>query len=123
MGRRQNLVTVEYDFASADFGSFNLFRVITGVLPRPPLAGGLPEPPLAQGDGKGASTLDPSVFQGDTGNGQDADVGYRWMSKKYEFTARSGLDGTLHVLVGVWGTWESPRTYYLDNLRVTLAEK
>ncbi len=99
-------MTVAFDFATADFGSFNLWRII---------AGGLPEPPQTPAE------LEP-VFQDDTGNGQDEDVGYVWQTRSYTTTTRSTADGRLCVVLGVWGTWEGPRTYFVDGVTVTLQE-
>lgn len=97
-------VAVEYAFASADFGDFNLWRIITGVLQ---------ESPETRDD------LTPT-YQDETGNGMSSASGHVWLDKRYEFTAQSGSDGTLWVVIGVWGTWETARTYYLDGVLVTL---
>ena len=56
----------------------------------------------------------------ETGNGAGTDVGFLWSPKEFTRTGRSSAGGTLHVLLGVWGTWETPRTYYLDSLRVRI---
>jgi len=97
-------VNVSYAFASADWGDANLFRIITGVLQEPP------------------KSRDELVYQGDTGNGADSDVGYLWSEKSYSFWVESDVTGKLCVVVGVWGVWESPRTYYLDDLNVVFTE-
>jgi hypothetical protein len=97
-------VEVRYEFATRDFGSVNLFQIITGVLPESP---------------QETDDLIPT-FQDQTGNGHDTDVGFRWINKAYDFTVTAGEDGTLHVLIGVWGTWETQRTYYVDDVRITL---
>lgn len=98
-------VNVSYAFASADWGVVNFFRIITGILHEPPM------------------TRDELVYQGDTGNGHpNLDVGYVWLKKSYNFTIQSSLDGELYVFVGVWGVWETPRTYYLDNITVVLSQ-
>ena len=98
-------VNVTYAFASADWGVANFFRIITGVSQERP------------------STRDQLIYQGDTGNGHpNADVGYVWLNKSYNFTIQSDLDGELYVIIGVWGVWETPRTYYLDNLGVAFSQ-
>jgi len=100
-------VTVEYAFASADFGNFNLFKIITGVQQNPPQTGD--------------DLVDIYNNNKDhTGNGDSSDLGYKWLNKKYEFTTQSGEDGRLYVVIGIWGTWETYRTYYFDSVRVTL---
>jgi hypothetical protein len=98
-------VRVRYEFATADFHDINLFRVITGVLP----------------DSPGDTEALVSTYQDQTGNGYDTDVGFRWLNKDYTFTATAGVDGQLHVLIGVWGTWETHRTYYVDDVHITLS--
>lgn len=97
-------VKIEFDFATTDFGSVNLWRIIAGASHKSP------------------ETADDlmSSYRDSTGNGHDSDVGYQWLTKEYEFSASSSSQGELVVFVGVWGTWETPRTYFIDNLTVTL---
>jgi hypothetical protein len=95
-------VTISYAFGTADWGQANLFSLLTGVtLVEPRTSGDL------------ANTL-----QGDTGNGASNDVGYLWIDKRLELDVTSSADGRLYVVVGVWGTWEGPRTYYVDALQL-----
>jgi len=101
---RRYKVKVSYSFGTKDYGSLNLWRMITGVLPRPP------------------QTRDDLVFQGDTGHGSPNDIGYVWLDKNYDFEVESGPDGLLYVHLGVWGTWETPRGYYFDRLTVSIRE-
>jgi hypothetical protein len=98
-------VNVRYAFASADWGNVNLFTIITGVVQEPP------------------ETPDGLVYQGSTGNGSETDVGYVWLKKDYNFIVQSGTDGILYVVIGVWGTWETTRMYYFDNVRITFTER
>jgi len=98
-------VTVEYAFASADFGTVNNWRIIAGALPARPQSG---------------SDLLP-CFQEATGNGLEEPGGHVWLGKRYDSTVESGPEGKLWVVIGVWGTWESPRTYFLDDVRVVLS--
>ncbi len=97
-------VTVMYSFASADFGSFNLWRIITGVLMQRP---------------ETSDDLEPT-FQDRTGNGMSEDSGYVWLDKRYDFNVQAGSNGKLWVVIGVWGTWETARTHYVDGISVTL---
>ncbi|MBV9868535.1 MAG: hypothetical protein JO316_24540 [Abitibacteriaceae bacterium] len=97
-------VNVKYALATADFGDIGLWNLITGVSAQPP------------------RTRDQLMFQGNTGNGSPTDVGYQWLEKTYSFDATSAMNGKLYVTIGVWGTFEVPRAYYLDNVRVTLAK-
>lgn len=98
-------VEVTYKFASADYGDINPWKIITGATLEPPrTAGGL-------------------VYQGDTGNGADPDDGWVWQRKTYNFNIRTGPEKELYVTIGIWGTWETPRTYYLDDVDVTLIKE
>jgi hypothetical protein len=99
---RDYALEIEYDFATADFGDLNLFRII---------AGGLTHSPVERAE------LEP-LFRDETGHGFEDDQ-YRWLTKHYEQTVRSSPDGKLFVLVGVWATYEVTRVYFVD--RVTVA--
>ena len=103
---RDYRVTIDFDFATADYAQVNLFRLIAGALPH------------AVADRR---DLDP-FYRGETGNGQSADVGYRWQRKTYQAVARSAADGTLHVFFGIWGTYETTRRYYFDAVRIRIDE-
>jgi hypothetical protein len=96
-------VQVRFSLASADFGSANLFRVIAGAFASPP---------------RTREELAPA-FRDETGNGSSTDVGYQWQTRTYTTTVTSGASGQIHVVVGIWGTWESARTYYVDDIRIT----
>jgi len=98
-------VQVVFSLASADFGTINLWRIITGVTTTRP------------------TSRDDLTFQDNTGNGSEADVGHVWLDKGYSFDVESGADGELWVAIGVWGTWETARTYYVDDIRVCFSEK
>jgi hypothetical protein len=95
-------VEISFDLASADFGTLNLWTVIAGAHTAPPQA------------------ADELIFQDDTGNGASTDDGYHWVSKRYTVHAQSDEEGHLHVTLGVWGTSETARTYYFDNVRLQL---
>ncbi len=97
-------VHVQYDFASADYGDFNLWTIITGALLGPP------------------TKADELVYQRDTGNGGDRDEGYKWLHKTYTFDMRTGPEKEIYVVIGVWGTWETARTYYIDNVKITVVK-
>lgn len=95
------LVHLEYDLASADWGDMNLWTVITGMVQEPP------------------NKKDELVYQGDTKNNAGPEDGFVWLHKKYDFSAQSGPEGKLYLIIGIWGTWETARTYYVDNIKVT----
>jgi len=100
----QYRVDVSYAFASGDWGDANFFTIITGVLQESP------------------ESRDELVYQGDTGNGADSDVGYVWLEKSYSFSVESDVNDKLYVIIGVWGVWETPRTYYVDAVKVVFVE-
>ncbi len=95
-------ISLSYRIASADFGMANLWIIITGVHNSPP------------------QTAAELIYQGHTGNGADSDSGFIWLDKNYEFQFSSEDDSLVWVVVGVWGNWETPRTYYLDDLVIEI---
>jgi hypothetical protein len=97
-------VHVAFAFASADYGSVNHWRIIAGAL---------------AGNPTFADSL-PSLYRDDTGNGLSSPGGYVWLDKAYDSTVWSDADGHVMVVVGVWGTWEGPRAYYVDSVQVTI---
>lgn len=98
---------VSYALASKDWGDLNHFTIITGILQKDP------------------QTRDDLTFsfQDKTGNSESADAGYKWLQKEYQITLRSGETGILYVVIGIWGTWETSRTYYIDDVLITLTKK
>ena len=98
-------VEVSYAFATADFGDFNNWTIIAGVTPADP------------------ETVDDLTFQGETGNGEEEDVGYVWLEKSHDLTATAGAGGELWLALGVWGTFETPRTYYLDDVEIVFTPR
>ncbi len=98
-------VHVSFAFASADYGSVNHWTILAGALPVPPVA---------------SAELAP-VVRGDTGNGLGSPGGYAWLEKAYDSAVRADADGHVWAVIGVWGTWETPRTYYVDAVRVVVS--
>lgn len=96
-------VEISYDLASGDYG-VNLWRIITGAMSSRPLQ-----------DNKGNL-----IFQGDTGVGSKPENNFEWLNKNYEFKLNSGTDGNIFVNIGVWGTWETARVYFLDNVQIKI---
>lgn len=93
-------VEVSYAFGTSDYGGGNLWNIITGVHSSQP-----------------QSHAD-LTYQGITGTGSDS-PGFSWLMKRYSFTVATGCSGDLYVTIGVWGNWETPRTYYVDELQIT----
>jgi hypothetical protein len=95
-------VEVAFDFASADFGEIGLWTIISGVSETDP------------------ETVDDLVFRDETGNGSSEDVGHLWGTRSYSLgPATADEDGLLWVALGVLGTFETSRTYFVDDLELT----
>jgi hypothetical protein len=95
-------VEVAFDFASADFGEIGLWTIIAGVSETDP------------------ETVDDLVFRDETGNGSSEDVGHLWGTRSYSLgPATADDDGLLWVALGVWGTFETTRTYFVDDFELT----
>jgi hypothetical protein len=94
------IVTIDYKFASRDFGMANLWTIITGVHLSPP------------------TNAQELLYQGHTGNGFNFDTGYVWLDKNYEFNINSDTSNNLWIVIGIWGNWEVARTYYIDSLSI-----
>lgn len=98
-------VELSYAFASADFGDVNHWTLIAGAVPRDP------------------ETVDDLPFQGSTGNGRDADAGFVWLELLTTQAVTTGPTGEVWLALGVWGTSEFPRSYYLDDVRVSFTPR
>ncbi|MCX6376717.1 MAG: hypothetical protein NTU88_11915, partial [Armatimonadetes bacterium] len=99
-------VRVRWQFASSDWGMANLFSIIASI------------------SGKDPETRSDFTVIGNTGNG-DFHY-YVWLPKEYAkngvapiATDEAGV-GVIWVAFGVWGTWETPRTYYVDYTLVDI---
>jgi len=90
-------LTLTWRFATADWGIANLFNVIAYAGP------------------KATGHSDFTVI-GSTSNGDKPT--WVWLTKKYSPVATHS--GGFWAGLGVWGTWETPRTYYIDNVRVDI---
>ena len=93
-------VEVTYAFGTSDFGDINTWSIITGVDPDSP------------------EVADDLTFQGSTSTGEDEETGVVWLEKSHAFTATTGAGGELWVSIGVWGTFETLRTHYIDDVRI-----
>lgn len=103
---RNYLVKVTYSFATQDWGNVNFWTIITGALPGHPQV---------------MQDLGPA-FQGDTSSGSTGPADFVWLDKSYTLSTRTDSTATIHVVIGIWGTYEVARTYYVDNVRVDIAE-
>jgi len=102
--QKDYVVTIDYKFASRDFGMANLWTIITGVHLSPPDSAHL------------------LFYQGHTGNGFNFDTGYVWLDKNYEFNLNSDTSNYLWIVIGIWGNWEVARTYYVDSVSIHIQE-
>lgn len=100
-------VTIAFDLASADEGDMNTFSILANVLPYDPTTRDDVTAGVKDGD-----------FPEGTHNGGVQD--FVWIEKSLTKTVTSRDDGTLYFILGIWGTWEGPRTYYFDNLKIAV---
>jgi hypothetical protein len=98
-------VRIEFDFATADWGDMNHWRIIAGAHRSAP------------------EDADDLEFQGEAANGEDEDGDHVWLEKRYDVEATSDEDGNIVIAIGVWGTFEVERSYYIDDVRITFTER
>jgi hypothetical protein len=98
-------VEASYAFGTSDFGDVNIWTIIVGVGPQDP------------------ESVDDLTFQGSTATGNDEDVGIVWLENVFTSTATASAEGELWVSIGVWGTSEFPRTYYLDDVEIAFTPR
>jgi hypothetical protein len=103
-------VTISFDLASSDYGDVNLFSILANVLPYNPTTRDDVTAGVSDGD-----------FPEGTHNGGVQD--FVWLDKSLTKSVTSRDDGMLYFILGIWGTWEGARTYYFDDLRVTVREE
>lgn len=97
-------VEIVFQFGTLDFGDINLWTIIAGAYPSSP------------------ENRDALHYRDDTG-GSPARDSLAWIPKSYQEEVETNSSGKIFVTVGVWGTWETPRTYYMDNLEVRIRKK
>ncbi len=98
-------VALRFDLGTQDRGDVNLFVVVAGALASSPTSR---EEIMALG-------------QGSTRSGSEEPV-WVWVPKKVHTRVHTGASGRVFVVVGIWGTWETPATYYLDDVAVDISE-
>jgi len=97
-------ITISYKFATADYGDVNLFRIIAGISKNSP------------------EDKEDLTFQEDTGYPGEREDGFVWLNKTYNFTADMATQESVFVFLGVWGTWETLRIYFIDDIKITFME-
>lgn len=96
-------VSISYYFGTADYGDINLFTLITGASAKSP------------------EQVTDLIFQGSTGHGQDT-TNLVWLEKQFTFHVETNLEGTLFAYIGVWGTWETIRLYFFDDVVIEITD-
>lgn len=99
-------VDVTFDFGSSDWGTVNLWTLFVDADARSP---------DVWADFDDALTTD-------TGNGAAEQSGVLWDEKNASLAAETDAAGTLHLAIGVWGTFEADRTYYIDDVQLTATD-
>jgi hypothetical protein len=100
---------ISFDLASRDVGEVNTFQILANVLSASPETRAEVIKGFTDGD----------FPEGTYNGGID---GYVWLEKSVQKEITAGADGKLYIILGIWGTWECPRTYYFDNLTLNLTE-
>lgn len=95
---RKYRVSLDYSWG----GGFREYRIIAGVFRTPPLT---------------ADDLS-SAFQDDLPTELP-----RWIHRSNEFTIKSKKSSTMYVVIGVEGTAQTQREYFIDSVCVTLTPK
>lgn len=104
--RRIYQVSIEYALASTG-GDLGAYTMITGVLTKRP---------------ETRTDLIPAYK--DLASNENSLPGvYSWAKRKYEFTVRTGDEGTLYAVIGMWGTSGLHHIVFVDSVRVTLSLK
>ena len=98
-------VNVSYSLASED-GPVGTFQILTGVLKQRPAIRNDLVPTVRESTGR------PSLKPG-----------YRWVDKHYKFAVSSGQATSLWIVIGIWGTFDIRRIYYVDSVRVEITPK
>lgn len=99
-------VSVEYALASTG-GDLGAYTMITGVLTKRP---------------ETRTDLIPA-YKDLASNENSSPAVYAWAERKYEFTVRTGDEGTLYAVIGMWGTSGLHHIVFVDSVRVTLSLK
>ena len=97
-------VNISYNFATRDYGDVNLFKILTGTTTQNP------------------ESYNDLTVQETTGHDQGSEQGYIWLNKTYKSTIQTDESGRIFIHIGVWGTWETYRQYFIDNVNISFNE-
>ena len=110
ISHRTHQVTISFDLVSSDYGDVNLLSILANVLPYNPTT----HDDVTTGVSNGAFPEGTHI-----GGVQD----FVWLDKSLTKSVTLCDDGMLYFILGIRGTWECARTYYFDDLRVTVREE
>ncbi len=96
-------VSLSYKFGTTDWGEFNLFNIITTISPEK------------------VTKRDDLVYREDTGHHTENED-LVWLNKTYDSIIETDSDGIVYINIGVWGNWETTRTYYVDDVNISITE-
>jgi hypothetical protein len=96
-------VTVEFDFTMI-CGINSLGFILAGVA--------LTSPEVGQDI--------PPFFRESVLHRKECTSDNRWQRKSYTSVIETTQQGRFYAVVGVWGTWENPMSYYADAFRITV---
>lgn len=97
-------VKLTFSFGTADYGDINYWTIIAGAHQHSP------------------ESSEDLKFQDSTFNGKKEKSGYIWKSKSYSFLTQTDKQGRLIITLGVWGTWETKKVYYMDDVHLYISE-
>ena len=98
-------VHLEFALGTSDGDPAAAFRVLAGAAQFPPANG------------------DAAIFLAQDDTGSAGTTRLSWVPKSYDAFATTGPSGEMSAVVGIWGTSEATRTYYLDALAVVFTER
>lgn len=94
-------IILKFDFATADVGEVNLWRIIAGATDQSP------------------QTSADLPYRDETAKKSDLPQ-HEWTYRTYCDTVEASREGSIYIVIGVWGTHEVERTYYIDKIVTTL---
>ncbi|MGQ9811778.1 MAG: hypothetical protein ACUVQ7_10635, partial [bacterium] len=65
-------------------------------------------------------TREDLIYRDDTGKDSNLPQ-HEWTTKTYLDTLTTSGEGSVYFMVGVWGTHEVERTYFVDSIEVTIS--
>lgn len=95
-------IELKFAFATADFGGTSLWTIIAGASNKQPKTGA------------------DLIYRDDTGKDSNLPQ-HEWITKTYLDTLATSEEGSVYLMVGVWGTYEVERTYFVDSIEVTIS--